>query len=339
VRISRLVAAAVTAIALALSAGCTSSDDGTAPTTSLTSTTSPDITDPQTSSVTSGTTTPTESSATTSAPPPPPEVAFRPRAAFETVRYLALRIGPREATTSAYARAADWVQARFESYGYDVRRQRLHVPAGNSWGIDVPAGQTWNVVATLPGLDAGDPHRVVSAHLDTVPQAPGAEDDGSGVSVVLELARMAALDPPRTPVMFVAFAAEEPRGDGDELHHFGSTAMVKRMRVRERTGVTGMVSLDRVGVPGPAVPVCTGGLGATVVQAALARAGTRAHVSTERCLNTGSDHWSFEKAGIPAARVGGTDYPAYHSAADLPRVVSPKQLTRSAALVWEWITG
>jgi Zn-dependent M28 family amino/carboxypeptidase len=63
---------------------------------------------------------------------------------------------------------------------------------------------------------------MVGAQLDTVPQAPGAEDNASGVSVLIEAARLAAQRPTRLPVMFVAFAAEEPRGDGEAWHHFGS---------------------------------------------------------------------------------------------------------------------
>jgi Zn-dependent M28 family amino/carboxypeptidase len=86
-----------------------------------------------------------------------------------------------------------------------------------------------------------------------VPQAPGAEDNASGVAVLLELAWMAAREEPRLPVVFVAFAAEEPRGDGDAMHHFGSRVYVNRMPARERRALRGMVSLDRVGV-GQVVP-------------------------------------------------------------------------------------
>jgi Zn-dependent M28 family amino/carboxypeptidase len=320
-----------------LTVACTSSVEesdtpGTSrpPATMATSATEPSSTPP--------TTAPTTSVTSTTQSPPPRGAEFRAGRAFATLRYLALTIGPREATSHAFARAARWVQGVFESYGYDVTRQPLHVPAGNSWGVDVPASSTWNVVAAPPGFDARQPHRVVGAHLDTVPQAPGAEDDGSGIGVVLELARMAAIEPPKTPVVFVAFAAEEPRGDGEALHHFGSTAYVDRLDAAERRQVKGMVALDRVGVATNAVPVCTGGLGSTRVQRALLRAGDRAGMRTIRCLNTGADHWSFEKAGIPAARVGGVSYPEYHSAADLPRVVSRAQLARSATVVWQWIT-
>jgi hypothetical protein len=277
---------------------------------------------------------PTES--TTPAPPRP--VTFRLASALRTVRVLALRFGPREAASPAYAEAADWVEQRLDAYGYDVRRQPVHVPAGNSWGIDVDSGTTTNVVATRPGLDLTEPHLVVSAHLDTVPQAPGAEDDASGISVLLELARMSAQDRTRLPVVFVAFGGEEPRGDGDALHHFGSRAMVARIPGDQGEAVAGMVSMDRVGV-GTVVPVCTAGTRPPTVRGQLVRAGVRAGVPTLACVNASSDHESFDEAGMPAARVGGTSYAGYHSAADLPAVINPPQLRRVGVLMWTWLTG
>jgi Zn-dependent M28 family amino/carboxypeptidase len=289
--------------------------------------------------------TPTEPDPTTSTPteptstsPPPRPATFNLRTALGTVRVLALRFGPREAASPAYARSAFWVARELERLGYAVQRQPVHVPVGNSWGVAVDAGTTTNVVATPPGLDRDDPHLVVSAHLDTVPQAPGAEDDASGIAVMLELARMAAQDETRLPVVFVAFGGEEPRGDGDALHHFGSRAMVARMPAAERRAVAGMVSMDRVGV-GVVVPVCTAGTMPPAVRGQMLRAADRANVPAQACVNASSDHESFEEVGIPAARVGGTSYAGYHSAADLPNVIDPPQLRRVGLLMWSWLTG
>jgi Zn-dependent M28 family amino/carboxypeptidase len=228
------------------------------------------------------------------------------------------------------------VERRLRNWSYDVRRQHLRVPAGNSWGIDVPAGATWNVVAVPPDFDPTRPFRMVGAHLDTVPQAPGAEDNASGVSVLLEMARVAAIQPPWLPVVFVAFGAEEPRGEGDALHHFGSRAMVDRLPPRWRDSLTAMVSLDRVGV-GTVVPVCSGGLEPPSVRGALLRTADEAGIPAAPCLNQSSDHWSFDKAGYRAARIGSTPYAAYHSAADLPPVVNPAQLRRVGSLLWAWL--
>jgi len=252
-----------------------------------------------------------------------------------TVRELAAG-GPREATSAAYRHAADVVEQRFVDLGYDVDRQSFQVPAGVSWGIPVEAGGTSNVVARPAGLDPGEPHVVLGAHLDTVPQAPGAEDNASGVAVLLELARLAVAAPPEMPVVFVAFGAEEPRGPGDDEHHFGSQTYLRRSGATE-SGRTAMISLDRVGAPG-SVPVCTGGLSPRRVQHQLLAAAERTGVPARACDNRTSDHWPFEKAGETVARVGGNDSPGYHSARDLPRTVSVRQLDRVGSVLWEWLT-
>jgi hypothetical protein len=263
---------------------------------------------------------------------------FRRNHAMATIRWLAGQVGPREGSSPAFRRAARRVAGRFDALGYDVRRQSFPVPAGVSWGVPVPSGRSTNVIATPQGFRPGRPHLLVGAHLDTVPQAPGAEDNASGVAVVLEVARLAARDDTRLPVVFVAFGAEEPRGDGDALHHFGSTAYVNRMSARERRGLQAMVALDRVGV-GTVVPVCTGGLSPLRVRAMLVRRARDMDVPVSTCSdNTASDHWSFEKAGEPVARIGSTPYAGYHSAQDVPVVVNPAQIDRVGRVMWAWLT-
>jgi len=264
--------------------------------------------------------------------------SVRPDQMLATVRLLAGRIGPREATSTAFAEAAGAVQRRFESYGYDVTRQRFRVPAGVSWGVPVDGGSSANVVATPRGFDPSRRHRLVGAHLDTVPQAPGAEDNASGVAVLLELSRLAAR--PRGPgpalsTVFIAFGAEEPRGDGEALHHFGSTVQVRRLPARAL--VSEMVSLDRVGV-GRVVPVCTGGRGPLRVRDDLLATARRLEIPASGCAdNQSSDHWSYEQAGIAAARIGSTPYAEYHSPADQPGVPSRAQMRRVATLAWVWL--
>jgi hypothetical protein len=291
---------------------------------------------------------PTESPATPPArvtpsqsgtPSPTRPVAFDADAAFATVRMLAGRIGPREATSAAFGRAAREVAAQLRTAGYDVVSQPLRVPAGDSWGVPVPAGRTVNLIATLPSFDPRRPHRVVGAHLDSVPQAPGAEDNASGIAVMLELARMAGLSRDRLarPVLFVAFGAEEPRGPGDAWHHFGSRHYVRTLPSVQRRAVRGMVSLDRVGV-GESVRIRTGGRAPETVAQELVTAARRAGVPVTRGTDhQSSDHWSFEKAGVAAARVGGNPFSGYHSPADRPSVVRRSALDRIGRLLWEWL--
>lgn len=251
------------------------------------------------------------------------------------VRHLAAGIGPRPAPGPAYREAATWVADRLRGWGYRVERQRVQVPAGVSWGVPVPAGRSASIVAMATGTDLTRPHLVVGAHLDTVPQAPGGEDNASGVGVLLSVAESLAGRRTRLPVVLVAFAAEEPRGPTDDDHHFGSRRYVAALGPAERRAVRGMVSLDRVGV-GTVVPVCSATGLPDPQRAPVARAAARAGVPIAGCVNRSSDHWSFVRAGLPGVRIGGTSYAGYHSAGDTADVVRRAQLARAARLVVAW---
>ncbi len=90
----------------------------------------------------------------------------------------------------------------------------------------VRPGETWNTVGMIAGSDPslGDQVVLFSAHIDHLGTKTtsrgkviyhGADDDASGVSAVLELARAMALGPrPRRTVLFVFFGSEERGGLG-----------------------------------------------------------------------------------------------------------------------------
>lgn len=303
----------------------------------------PEPTGPSPTSPSSSTPPATETPTDTPTGTPEPERAapveagdFDLRRAESVVRHLAGEVGPRHGTSGAFRRAADWVAGRFTRMGYDVTRQRFDVPAGESWGVPVAAGRSENVVAAPEEFDASEPHLVVGAHLDTVPQAPGAEDNASGVGVLLAAAEAAAERRTRLPVVWVAFGAEEPRGPTDDDHHYGSRAHVASLSPAVRRALRGMVSLDRVGV-GAVVPVGSAGEG-DPVQRSLLAAGRRAGVAVVADPGQrSSDHWSFVREGLPGARLGSTPYAAYHSADDRPDVVDPDQLRRTGRLLLAWL--
>lgn len=220
--------------------------------------------------------------------------------------------------------------------GFVVELERFEVPGGESWGVPVPPGTSLNVIARPVGFDPRAPHLIVGAHLDTVPAAPGAEDNASGVGVLLAAAEASARARTRLPVVWVAFGAEEPRGPGDDDHHYGSRAYVAAMTPAARRSMRGMVSLDRVGV-GAVVPVGSAGEG-DPLQRQLLAAARRAEIPTvAESLSRSSDHWSFVRAGLPAARLGSTPYAAYHSSSDVPGVVEPAQLGRTGGLLLGWL--
>ena len=297
---------------------------------------------------------PSASPTTTTAPPAapsatPPAAGPTPRAspddvrvdtAMAAVRHLAGRVGPRPGTSPAYFRAVRWVESRLTGLGWAVERQSFPAPAGFSQagpteGLPVAGGRSVNVIATRGDVVPGQPWLLVGAHLDTVPTAPGAEDNASGIGVLLATAEALAGHRTRLPVVLVAFGAEEPRGPGD-AHHYGSTAYVAALSPAQRGSLQGMVALDRVGV-GTAVPLGSVEAG-DPLRAEVERAARRAAVPV--VTETGqesSDHFSFVQEGLPGVRLGSTPYAGYHSAQDVPSVVDAAQLGRTARIVVAWL--
>jgi hypothetical protein len=112
--------------------------------------------------------------------------------------------------------------------------------------IPVPTSIT-NVIATLKGTANPERFYVVTGHLDSrctdvldfTNDAPGADDDGSGVAVVLELARIFATRQFPGTLVFAAV-------DGEEQGLFGSTFMATHMAAAGND-VQGMFSNDIVG--------------------------------------------------------------------------------------------
>lgn len=67
----------------------------------------------------------------------------------------------------------------------------------------------YNVIGTAPGVLSADSVVIVDAHYDTVINAPGADDNGSGTVGVMELARLLSRYPSKKTLRFIGFDLEE----------------------------------------------------------------------------------------------------------------------------------
>ncbi|MGK7924601.1 MAG: M28 family peptidase [Spirulina sp.] len=67
-----------------------------------------------------------------------------------------------------------------------------------------------NLLLKLPSRNPNPKASIlIGAHYDTVPGSPGADDNATGVAVLLELARIFSRDPPKNPLQLIAFDLEE----------------------------------------------------------------------------------------------------------------------------------
>jgi len=84
-----------------------------------------------------------------------------------------------------------------------------------------------NIIATRTGTTSPEKRVLVIAHYDTMPNTPGADDNASGVAVLLELARCMEGVPFEKTVQFVAVNLEESDTQGDR-GSWGSHALAVR---------------------------------------------------------------------------------------------------------------
>ncbi|HEX9823611.1 MAG TPA: M28 family peptidase [Actinomycetota bacterium] len=246
-------------------------------------------------------------------PDEPPR--FSGQLAMRHVRRLAERIGPRVRATRGERRAARYVARQLESYGYRTRTRTFPVDGGRSR----------NVVGWWPGAE---PYPlIVGGHVDSVPGSPGANDNASGIAVMLEAARVIAGLEPAGLVRFVAFGSEELGADGS--HHAGSSAFVRGLGRGGRRELAGMMSVDMV-ADGRPLLVTTAGIGPDLLARIAANRLRREGVAVARRTTCDcSDNGPFERAGIPAASVWSGDEPDHHQPTDTIENLFRRDLFRS----------
>ncbi|MET3574217.1 M20/M25/M40 family metallo-hydrolase [Bhargavaea ullalensis] len=195
-----------------------------------------------------------------------------------------------------------------------------------------------NVIAKrLPKKGGNHEIVYVSAHFDSVPLAPGANDNASGTATALELARVLKSYPIDKEIRFVFVGAEE-------IGLLGSEYYVSRLTDEEKARSLTNFNMDMVGTAwdnATAIYLNTvDGLPNLSTESAIAAA-QRIGTPSELVLykRGASDHVSFHEAGIPAVnfirREPGTAAlePYYHSPEDTIEHVSMDRLKEAGDLV------
>ena len=131
-------------------------------------------------------------------------------------------------------KSADYIAGVWEASSYQTERQ----------AFQVNGREVHNLVAQLTGKGQPDQILVIGAHYDSVLGCPGANDNGSGVAALLEMARLLAGLRLHSSVRFVAFVNEEP--PFFQTRQMGSWVYASRCRQR-RERIYGMLSLETIG--------------------------------------------------------------------------------------------
>lgn len=267
-------------------------------------------------------------------------------------RHLQALVGERHPETSSRAlrKAAHYLATQFSKSGWATSGQLV-----SAWGKVYR-----NIMATkypvwpVQGVELSP--LLIGAHYDTVSGSPGADDNASGLVVLLEVASRLRARPLVRPVWLVAFCLEEQ----DRL---GSQAFASRLKA-ERRELAGAIILECVGFarseagtqqapPGVPIAVPTQGdflaiVGNEASRSLVTQLEQKTQLKTLSLLVPGrgeamphtrrSDHASFWDAGYPAVMLTDTANfrnPHYHRETDTVDTLNLEFLSNVVATVTE----
>jgi hypothetical protein len=234
---------------------------------------------------------------------------FRVDNARAHVDRLAGAIGSRPVGTTANANARAYLIDQLRLYGFEVRVQEVDA-------VRPEHGQTArvsNIIAVKPG--ARPDAIAIVAHYDSVPDGPGAMDDGLGTAVSLEAGRVLAARAQARYSLVILLT------DGEEADLMGAAGAVDDPELRSR--VRAFINLESIGASGPSLLFESGPGNETLVRA-WARAAPRPRgssyaVEIYKRLPNDTDFTILKRWGAPGLNFSPVgDSHAYHTSRDLP---------------------
>ena len=151
----------------------------------------------------------------TPVPASAPSTEFSAERAMHHVNVIAHQ--PHPSGSAEHVRVREYLLEALRGLGLDPQVQEA-IGVGTHNNV---AAHIWNVIARLPGRQAGGPAVLLASHYDTVPPAPGAGDDGAAVATLLETLRALRAGPPPEHDVIALFT------DGEEAGLTGSAAFVR----------------------------------------------------------------------------------------------------------------
>lgn len=197
-----------------------------------------------------------------------------------------------------------------------------------------------NVVGYIKGADSKLPPIVISAHFDHMGVDfanniyPGALDNASGISFVLEMSKyIKSLGTPDRDVIFAAFNAEE-------FGLLGSDTFAKKFSSRLTGGK--VFNFDMIGsnnsVPLSLMGAKTDSSNTPFIHT-MAAICTNDHINFNYNFEDASDHSSFRKLGIDAITFSDSDVTRIHTPNDKAEYISTNSIKRCYTVASEEIVG
>jgi hypothetical protein len=152
------------------------------------------------------------------------------------IYHMAVRLGPRNAFSyERLQKCAEWIKKRWESQGYAVKSHKFSIQEKDYENLEIE----------IRGQKTPTEIVVVSAQYDTLPDSPGANNNASGVAVLLQLSNLLKNFSPDRTLRLVNFVNEEDPFFGTEW--MGSFKYAENA-YQKHENIKIMLSIDSIGI-------------------------------------------------------------------------------------------
>jgi hypothetical protein len=260
------------------------------------------------------------------------------------------KIGPRISGTEGMKKQQQLVEKHFKDLGVKVSYQRFEA---RQRSVRKPVAMANMIMSYHPDRTR---RVILCSHYDTRPIADqeddqrmwrrpfvSANDGGSGVALLMELAHHMKDLKTEVGVDFVLFDGEEHVFDRDDLYFFGSKHFAREaVKQRRKVTYTGAILLDMIAGKTARFPVEQNSWfkASKLVKEVWGIAGElkcSAFRDGFSKVPVEDDHIPLNQVGIPAADIIDFDYPHWHLLSDLPRQCSSEPMVQVAKVLSVWL--
>lgn len=235
-------------------------------------------------------------------------------------------LGKKEPGTAALDNTANWLISKYASFGYtNIVRDTF----------DYGGHQLYNLIITKYGTVFPPKYIIIDGHYDTY-QGPGVNDNGSGVAVILEIARLLSNVQTAYSIKFINFSAEEEGLIGSQ-HYVDNTVIptnqniVLVFNIDEVGGVSGTINNTITCERDESNPSSNNAASYAFTDTLVTLTHQYSSLLTQINYAYGSDYVPFQEAGeVITGYYETNESPYVHSPNDLLIHMSPDYVTEIA---------
>jgi hypothetical protein len=163
------------------------------------------------------------------------EIKKSMEADIEYLQSLGPRNSENEKNYKQLRQCEEWIRQRWESQGYVVKKHTFSIKGKEYSNLEIE----------IKGRTVPSEIIIISAQYDTLPDSPGANNNGSGMAILFQLSSLLKKHTPDRTIRLLNFVNEEDPFFGTEM--MGSFQYAKRCRQRGEE-IQVMLSLDALGI-------------------------------------------------------------------------------------------